>query len=358
MNKEIYILAVDTSCDDTAVAILYGDRLIANVISSQIEIHEEWGGVVPNLARRAHEENIDICIAKALKKAKLTITDIDVFAVTYGPGLAPALQVGVKRIKELALENKKPLIAVNHMEGHLLSSLIKNSKGKYYSKISEVQFPVLSLNVSGGHTELVFMKDFGKYEIIGETLDDAAGEAFDKVGRMLGLGYPAGPVVEELAKTGNATAYSLPRPMAKSGDLNFSFSGLKTACLYNIKDLKEELGEDFSNIIPDYCASLQAAIIDTLVIKLRKAILEYKPKLVLIGGGVIANNKLRFSFRKLGKELNTPIYFPAKSFCMDNAAMIGLAAYYKYLRQEFVQDIEQLDRRPSLVIGAKDEFEL
>lgn len=357
--KKIYTLAIDTSCDDTSVAVLCNDRVLANIVSSQIDIHKGWGGVVPNLAKRAHQEMIDSCVDLALKRSGLKdIKKINVIAVTYGPGLAPALEVGVSKAQELALKNNIPLVAVNHMEGHALSVFLKNKVGKNYAKlpsdINKTKFPLLALLVSGGHTELVLVEDFGKYKIIGQTLDDAAGEAFDKIGRMLGLGYPAGAVIARFAEKGNRNAYKLPRPMEHSKNYDFSFSGLKTACLYQTNDLKKELGEKgFAKIIPDYCASVEEAIVDSLIGKTVKAIKEYKPKMLVLGGGVVVNKRLRAKLRKALKALNIPIYFPDKQFCQDNAAMIGLAGYLKFLRGEIVKDIPLLQRKPSL--GIEDD---
>lgn len=376
-QKDVLILAVDTSCDDTSVAVLKNDTVLSSIVSSQIDIHREWGGVVPNLARREHEKMIDGCIETALKRAGLlrgadtgagTVADaavasagvaggiaqLDALAVTWGPGLAPALEVGVRTIRELAIEHNKPVVAVNHMEGHTLSCLLKNSKGNYYAGIPSekaVEFPFLAVVVSGGHTELVWVEDIGTYELLGETLDDAAGEAFDKIARMLDLGYPGGPVISRLAEGGNRTAYPLPRPLSMKPGLDFSFSGLKTAALYNTNALKEELGpEGFAKIIPDYAASVEEAIVDSLVIKAKRVLKDRAPKMVLFGGGVAANNRLRYKFRALCKEYDIPVYFPDKKFCTDNGAMIGLAAYHKFLRGDVVEDVPSLDRDPSIRI--------
>lgn len=347
-----YILAIDTSCDDTSVAIMSGDCVLSSVVSSQNNIHTEWGGVVPALAKRAHQEYIDSCVSLAMKKAKIKeFSQLNAIAVTYGPGLAPSLEVGVAKAKQLALENNLPLIPVNHMEGHILSSLLKNSNGNYYASIDTIELPWLILVVSGGHTEIVWCKEIGTYQVLGHTLDDAAGEAFDKIARMLDLGYPGGSVIAELSKTGNPEQYKLPRPMMQSNSNDFSFSGLKTACLYNTNDLKKELGDKFAELIPDYCASVQEAIVDSLLIKFKRVLKKYKPKTALVGGGVSANLRLREKLRAFMKTKNIPVYFPFKKFCMDNAAMIGLAAYYKYTRNELCtqkEDIESVDRVPNL----------
>lgn len=347
---KINILAIDTSCDDTSVAVLQNDRVLANIVSSQIDIHKEWGGIVPNLARREHERMIDGCVNSALKRSGIKkFSALQAIAVTYGPGLAPALQVGVARAKELALQNKLPLIAVNHMEGHILSVFLKNSKGKYYSGVDKMKFPLMGMSISGGHTEIVWAKKLGDYCLLGQTLDDAAGEAFDKVARMLDLGYPGGQVISHLAKKGNEHKYDLPRPMKNKPNYDFSFSGLKTACLYNTNDLKKQLKTKFAQIIPDYCASFQAAVIESLLVKLIRAARAYQPKMVVIGGGVSANTKLRSQFRSAFKKIGIPVYFPGKKMCTDNAAMIGLVAFHKYKKQEFIKNIPKLDRDPSLV---------
>ncbi len=349
--KKVYILGIDTSCDDTSVAVLQNDKVLANIVSSQIDAHKEWGGVVPNLARREHERLIPGCIDLALKRSGIKdIKKIHAIAVTYGPGLAPALEVGVAWAKRLAIENHIPLIAVNHMEGHTLSALLKNKNNKTYSGIGKLKFPIMAIAVSGKHTEIIWSKKLGHYKILGQTLDDAAGEAFDKIGRLLDLGYPGGPVIARLAEQGNPKAYILPRPMQYSKDYNFSFSGLKTAALYHSNDLRKVLGKKFAQIIPDYCASVQEAIVDSIIIKSLRAANALKPRLMLLGGGVAANKRLRVKLRRMSRELNIPIYFPAQDFSTDNASMIALAGYYKFLRKEFVKNIPALDRKPSLTI--------
>ncbi len=350
MKKDPFILAIDTSCDDTSAAVLKGERVLSSIVSSQIDIHKEWGGVVPHLARRAHEEMIGKVVGKALRVAGVKGTEsLDAIAVTYGPGLAPALGVGVVWAKEKASRYGKKLIPVNHMEGHVLSAFLEDRKGRSYSGLEKPEFPALALTASGGHTEIVRVQEIGNYKIIGQTLDDAAGEAFDKVARMLGLGYPGGPAVEQFALGADRTCFSIPRPMEKSVDFNFSFSGLKTACLYQIRELKKEWVEKgFSKIVPAYCASLQEAIVDSLLIKLEKAAKKYEPRMILVGGGVSANNRLRFKFRKAFKEFNIPIYFPRKKFCMDNAAMIALVGVYKWRKKQWLRDPRSLDRSPRL----------
>src|SRR5680860_1101684 len=266
------ILAIDTSCDETSVSVTSRDNIISNKISSQIEIHKKWGGVVPSIARRMHEENIDIVVKDALRGAKVSLSDIDVFAVTQGPGLSIALEVGIKKIKEFVEMYKKPVVAVNHMEGHIYSTLSHNKNGNPKVKYG---FPLLALLVSGGHTELVLMKDHGVYEILGRTLDDAVGEAYDKVARMLEIGYPGGPILEQIAKDGDEDRFPLPIPMTKIRTTDMSYSGLKTAVLYLTqkiftKDLKPK---EKKQMICDIAASFQKSAIDQLLIK-TKIVLE------------------------------------------------------------------------------------
>lgn len=337
------ILAIETSCDDTCAAVLENDRLISNVISSQIDLHAKWGGVVPDIAKRAHMERIEPVIKEVLKRAKTKIEDVDAIAVTVGPGLAIALGVGVNKAKELAIEYDKKLIGVNHVEGHMLANLIKNKEGKPDRKI---EFPALDLTVSGGHTRLVLINSIGDYTVIGETLDDAAGEALDKAAKMMGLGYPGGPIIERLAKTGDIKYLKLPRPLSTQKNFDYSFSGLKTSFYYQIKDWpKEKIGENLANL----SASFQDAVFDSLLIKFKKAIEFYNPKTLMASGGVMSNLELRKRIRKLAKEFNTPLLLPVKKeFNTDNAAMIGVVGYYKALRNEFVENKEELDRNPRL----------
>lgn len=351
MNKKVYMLGIDTSCDDTSVAVLENEKVLANIVSSQIDVHKEWGGVVPGLARREHERMIAGCVNTALKRSGLKdIRKITAIAVTYGPGLAPALEVGLEYARTLARENNIPIIGVNHMEGHALSALLKNKLGVRYSGIGKIEFPFMAICVSGGHTELIWASSLGNYKLLGQTLDDAAGEAFDKVARMLDLGYPGGPIISKLAEQGNAQAYDIPRPMQYSKDYDFSFSGLKTSCLYQTNDLKKKLGKNFGKIIPDYCASVQEAIVDSVVKKAVKATQNLHPKFALLGGGVAANKRLRVKLRSAFKKLGVPIYFPAPALSTDNGAMIAYAGYHKYLRGE-LSNLKTIERNPSLTIG-------
>jgi len=354
------ILAIETSCDDTCAAVLENDRLLSSVISSQTDLHAKWGGVVPDIAKRAHTERIEPVIKTVLKRANIKIEDIEVIAVTVGPGLAIALGVGVNKAKELAIKHNKKLIGINHVEGHILANLIKNKEGKPDRKI---EFPALALTVSGGHTKIILINQNEKfpisnfqfpkkeninfkYEVIGETLDDAAGEALDKAAKMMGLGYPGGPIIERLAEKGDKKYLVLPRPLSGQKNFDYSFSGLKTSFYYQIKDWhKDTIGENLANL----SASFQDAVFDSLLIKFKKAIEFYNPKTLLASGGVLANLELRKRLRKLAKENNTPLLMPVKKqFNTDNAAMIGVTAYYKALRNEFVENKEELDRDPRL----------
>ncbi|MFH1840922.1 MAG: tRNA (adenosine(37)-N6)-threonylcarbamoyltransferase complex transferase subunit TsaD [Candidatus Shapirobacteria bacterium] len=332
------ILAIDTSCDETAVAVTDKNRVLANYISTQIEAHREFGGVVPMLAKRMHRERLPLLIKLALKR----FSKIEAVAVTVGPGLAPALEVGVAAAKELAQKQNLPLIAINHMEGHLLSPWARNRNNRG-SGVKDL-FPTLGLLVSGGHTQLVLMKGFGDYRLLGETVDDAAGEAFDKVAKMLNLGYPGGPVISELAKKGRSI-YDLPIPMAHSQDLNFSFSGLKTACLYKIRKINRK----DKNFYCNFAASFEKSVVQALAIKLEKAILLIKPRQLVLGGGVINNLRLRKEARRVARRFNLPIFTPytEKTFT-DNAAMIGVCAWYQAQRNGLVNDINGLDRLPNL----------
>ncbi len=345
------ILAIDTSCDETAVAVTNGRRVLANAIYSQILIHKKWGGVVPSLAKRAHEERIDWIIDNLkIKNQKLKIEEINSIAVTYGPGLAIALEVGIKKAKELAKKYHKKLIAINHMEGHIYSCFVQNSVGN--PKIN-FHFPYLSLLVSGGHTELVIFKNHLNYEVIGQTIDDAAGEALDKAAKLLGLGYPGGPAIERLAaNVGNRDFFHFPRPMLRSNNLNFSFSGLKTAFYYFLKKNQSLIKSGDRNKqlnIKELASSFQRAVFDVLIFKTEKAIKETGIKNLLVGGGVIANLYLRLRIRQLVQKYNGSVLFPPFKYLMgDNAAMIGVAAYYKAKKGVFVDNIEQLDRVPRL----------
>ncbi len=353
------ILAIETSCDDTCAAVLDNDKILSNVISSQTDLHSKWGGVVPDIAKRAHTERIEAVIAEAILRSKIHdsrfknnnfekiisegMKKIDVIGVTLGPGLAIALGIGVNKAKELALKYNKKLVAVNHIEGHVWANLLKNNKGKPERK---VDFPALVLTVSGGHTKLILVKEIGKYEVVGETLDDAAGEALDKAAKMLGLGYPGGPIIERLAKTGDINFLDLPHPLADKKILDYSFSGLKTSFYYKIKTWpKEKIYQNLNNL----AATFQNAVFETLLRKYKLTIEKYQPKTLLASGGVLANIEIRKRLRKLAKDVNLPIFMPMhKNLNTDNAAMIGIVAYQKALRGDFVKDIDKLDRNPRM----------
>jgi N6-L-threonylcarbamoyladenine synthase len=351
MQNDPTILSIETSLDDTCAAVTRGVRVISNVVNTQTSHHAAWGGTVPDIAKRLHKEWLPKVVDLALRRAGITdlringLTDlrqIDAIAVTRGPGLAPSLEQGIAYAKKLALEFSLPLIAVNHMEGHLLSAFAQTKNGT--RGLPTPLYPALGFLISGGHTELVLMRGLGDYTLLGETLDDAAGEAYDKVARMLLLGYPGGPILADMATRGTPK-YHLPEPMTARQDLNFSFSGLKTAARHFLEREKPELTKDF---IQDFAASFQAAVFKHLMKRLRRAIDLYSPQMLLLGGGVVSNVTLRDTTRTLAKEYGLPVYYPyTKKLITDNAAMIGIAAYHQYLRKGFV-DPASLDRLPNL----------
>ncbi|MBI5151586.1 MAG: tRNA (adenosine(37)-N6)-threonylcarbamoyltransferase complex transferase subunit TsaD [Candidatus Pacebacteria bacterium] len=338
------ILAIDTSCDDTSVAISSDNVVLANIIFSQVALHKEWGGVVPTIAKRAHQEHIDGVIQKAMKQAKMSLSSIEVFGVTQGPGLAIALEVGIAKAKELASTYNKPLVAVNHMEGHLYA----NFAATHSSQKKDIQFPALVLLVSGGHSDLFIMRDHGHYEKLGEKLDDAVGEAFDKVARMLGLGYPGGALLAKLAEKGDSSIYKFPVPLHQVKDFNFSYSGLKTAIQRVIKE-KTANGTLLAQYeICDISASFQRVAIHHLIERVERALQIYEVKSLLLGGGVSANLLLRKHLRNIAKKYHVEFFYPKnKKLCMDNAAMIAVTAWYKAMRGEFVKDF---DRNPGMSI--------
>lgn len=337
------ILAIDTSCDETAAAVVEGRRVLSNVIYSQILIHKEWGGVVPSLAKRAHEERIDFVVSETLRKAKIKTPDM--VAVTQGPGLAMALEVGIRKAKELSKECNRPLIAVNHLEGHLYSPFIQNSKG---NPERDFVFPYLGVLLSGVHSEFVIWKDHLSYEVIGETVDDAAGEALDKAARLLfNIGYPGGGFMERIAaEVGNVDEYKFTRPMLRSGDLNLSFSGLKTALLYLHRSMPEE---ERAKNVKLMASSFQEAVFDTILRKLTKAIDQTGINRLAIGGGVIANQYLRKKLRAMARKHGGEALFPPYKYLTgDNAAMIGVVASYRAERNIFVTNPDDLDRQPRM----------
>lgn len=323
------ILAIESSCDDTAAAIVVDGVLQSSVIASQ-SIHAIFGGVVPELASRDHQRLIVPVVEQAMKEANVQKQDVSVVAVTYGPGLAGSLLVGVSFAKAVALGLNVPLVGINHMEGHIYSVFVE---GDYETKQCPL-FPFLCLTVSGGHTELTIVEEGFKHTKIGKTFDDAAGEAFDKVGKMLGLGYPAGPKIDQLAQTGNPKFHDFPRTRTKvdgKDGLNFSFSGLKTAVLYYLQKMPDmQRNEVLKHHLSDVCASFQAAVVDVLLESVRRAVEQTGIRRVAVVGGVSANSGLRKEMKKMVSTQNISVYIPPLKYCMDNAAMIGMTAYFKY----------------------------
>lgn len=358
-SSPIYILGIDTSCDETSAAITKnGFTVVSNVISSQIELHKPYGGVFPTVAKLAHQENILPVVTAALKRAHLAPADLQAAAVTVGPGLAPALEVGLTFAKNFAIDHHLPLIAVNHLEGHLLSSLAQPNKKTPISQVKTTHpplaFPALALVISGGHSQFVQVKNIGDYQILGQTLDDAAGECLDKIGRLLNLGYPAAPVVEALAKSGDPTSYPFPLPLTDRHDFDLSFSGLKTYARNLIAKLEAKNALTQSQLC-NLAASAQSGVFRHLLYKLDKLLAYYQHSpqqtpfgAILVGGGVAQNINLRHRLRQLAARYQLPIFFPYSArLCGDNAAMIALAAYFHYQNQEFA-DPAATDRQPNL----------
>lgn len=320
MEKDILILAIETSCDETAAAVVRNGReVLSNVISSQIELHKLYGGVVPEIASRKHIEKINPVIEEALEHAGVTLDELDAVAVTYGPGLVGALLVGVAAAKAISYAKKLPLIGVHHIEGHISANYIENK---------ELEPPFISMVVSGGHTHLVLVKDYGVYEILGRTRDDAAGEAFDKVARAIDLGYPGGPKIDKLAREGNPQAMTFPRAHIEGAPLDFSFSGVKSSVLNYINGCRMK-GEEYSRA--DVAASFQKAVVDVITEKTLLAASEYGIRKVCLAGGVASNSALRENMSRKLSEQGIEFYYPSPILCTDNAAMIGAAAYYEYL---------------------------
>lgn len=310
------ILGIESSCDDTAAAVWHKGKILANVIATQ-KIHQDYGGVVPELASRAHQSNLVPVISEALKKSQLTISEINAVAVTQGPGLLGSLHVGWNFAKGLAMSAQIPMIGVNHLQAHLASVFIQHP---------QPQFPMLCLLVSGGHTQILLAKNTLQYEILGQTIDDAAGEAFDKAAKMLGFPYPGGPFIDQWAAKGNAQAYQFPFP--KTDALNFSFSGLKTSLLYFLRDMQKDDPYFTERNKADICASYQSHIVHYLLRKFSLAIEQIKPKSMALAGGVSANSLLRSAFINLGEQKNLNILIPDFEYCTDNAAMIAVAGHY------------------------------
>ena len=330
--KDRYILAIESSCDETSVAVLKNDKdLLSNIIASQVESHKRFGGVVPEVASRHHVEVVTLCIEDALREAGIVAQDLDAVAVTYGPGLVGALLVGMSAAKAFAWAHGLPLIPVNHMAGHLMAA----------REVKELTYPLMALLVSGGHTELVYVPEAGVYQIIGETRDDAVGEAYDKVGRVMGLTYPAGREIDQLAHQGQ-DIYDFPRAMIKEDNLEFSFSGLKSAFI-NLHHNAQQKGEEL--VLEDLCASFQAAVMDILLVKTKKALEKYPVRGLVVAGGVAANQGLR---ERLAEEIrDVEVIIPPLRLCGDNAGMIALAAAIEFEKGNFAS--LDLNAKPSLV---------
>ena len=319
--KDTLILGIESSCDETAAAVVKNGRtILSNVISSQIDLHTLYGGVVPEIASRKHIEKINQVIEEALKQADITLDDLDAIGVTYGPGLVGALLVGVAEAKAIAYAKKLPLIGVHHIEGHVSANYIEHP---------QLEPPFLCEIISGGHTHLVIVKDYGSFEILGRTRDDAAGEAFDKVARAIGLGYPGGPKIDKISKEGNASAIAFPRAHVEEAPYDFSFSGLKSAVL-NYLNKCRMTGEEIC--VADVAASFQQAVVDVLVDTAIRAAHDFSMKKLAIAGGVASNQTLRKAMAAACEKEQIEFYYPSPVFCTDNAAMIGVAAYYEFLK--------------------------
>lgn len=337
----VKILAIETSCDETAAAVVAGGRhILSSVVSSQVDLHKRFGGVVPEIASRSHQRMINPVIDEAMVGAGLRFGDLDAIAVTYGPGLLGALMIGVATAKALAFAAAKPLIGVNHLEGHLFANFIDHP---------DLKPPFIALIVSGGHTMLVRVVNWGEYLVLGQTLDDAAGEAFDKIAKFLGLGYPGGPVLSRMAADGDPRGIDFPRAMIRTQDYNFSLSGLKTAVI-NYVTKKQNAGEQIE--VADVCAAFEAAAVDVQVYKTVRAAKEFAAKTVVLAGGVAANTSLRTKLTAAGADAGFEMVFPSLSLCTDNAAMIAAAAFSHYQRGDF-QNLE-LEPEPNLRLEGAD----
>lgn len=329
-SSDPVILAIESSCDETSAAILIGTVVKSNIIATQ-KIHEKYGGVVPELASRAHQQNIVPVVQQAISEAGITAQDISVVACTQGPGLMGALQVGVSYSKSLSMALGVPLILVNHMQSHVLAHFIsREGEEKDYKK---PEFPFLCLTVSGGHTQIVLVNSPTEMKVVGSTIDDAAGEAFDKASKVLGLEYPGGPQIDRISQKGNATRFSFTIPVTP--ELSYSFSGLKTSLLYLVRDEKLKNPLFVEENIEDICASYQATIVKYLLKKFNLAIEKYQPKSIALAGGVSANSHLRYEFEKLGNEKGVTCFIPPIEFTTDNAAMIGATAYFLFEKGQF-----------------------
>jgi N6-L-threonylcarbamoyladenine synthase len=318
------VLAIETSCDDTGAAVvLNGRKILSNVVSSQVSIHQKYGGVVPELASRRHIESIVPIVTEALEMGKVTLRDIDGISVTQGPGLVGSLLVGLSFAKSLSFVTRLPFVGVNHIEAHLSAIFLEEKPPK---------FPFIGLVVSGGHTSLFRVDGFGKYKRLGQTRDDAAGEAFDKVAKLLSLGYPGGPVIDELSKSSNPKAIRFPRPSLGKNSFDFSFSGLKTAVVNYVKSHPEPAGGYSEELIRDIVSSFQEAVVDVLVKKTLQAAQHQGLRRIVLSGGVAANRRLRERIKEEASQQKVKVYIPSPSFCTDNAAMVGVVGY-EYLKR-------------------------
>lgn len=339
--EDTCILAIESSCDDTSASVLCGDKVLSNVIASQA-VHQRYGGVVPELASRAHLQNIVPVVSEAIAKAGICKTDLSAIAFTRGPGLMGSLLVGTSFAKSLAMGLGIPLIEVNHMQAHILAHFINEGQRK-------PSFPFLAMTISGGHTQIVKVNSYFSMEVLGETLDDAVGEAFDKTAKILGLPYPGGPLIDKYAREGNAKAFTFNKPNIEG--LNFSFSGLKTGILYFIQKQTAINPNFVQENLADICASVQQTIVDILMKKVLKAVKQTGIKEVAIGGGVSANSGIRAALTALGEKCGWHTYIPKFEYCTDNAAMIGIVGYYKYKEEQFA-DVQTV-ADPRLSFSAK-----
>lgn len=337
-KNELLVLGIESSCDETSAAVVRSGReILSNVISSQIDLHKKYGGVVPEVASRKHVEMIDVVINEALDEAGVTLQDIDLVGATYGPGLVGALLIGLSAAKAIAYSAKKKFVGVNHIEGHICADFLAHH---------DLKPPFVCLVVSGGHTNIVYISDYGRFEIMGRTRDDAAGEAYDKIARAMGLGYPGGPLIDKLAKSGDKNAYKFPRVSFDDGTFDFSFSGLKTAVLNHMNKMKME-GSEINKA--DLAASFQEAVVDVLVDKTFTVAGIKDSKSIAVAGGVAANSRLRERFMEEGQKRGITVYFPPIILCTDNAAMVASAAYYEYLKKG--ESDMYLNAVPSLKLG-------
>lgn len=332
-NLNTYILAIESSCDDTSCAILRNETVLSNITASQ-KVHELYGGVVPELASRDHQRNIVPVIDAALKKANVRLQDMSAIAITRGPGLMGSLLVGLSFAKSLSMALNIPLIEVNHMQGHILAHFIRENESNSESGLNQIPFfPFLCLTVSGGHTQLVKVNDYLNFELLGQTIDDAVGEAFDKAAKVLGLPYPGGPMIDKLAKEGNRNKFKFAHTKVTGYD--YSFSGIKTSFLYFVQNHLQKNPQFVAENLPDICASYQQHLVTVLLKNAKQVLKDTGMTQLAIAGGVSANSELRQQIKELETELNIHTFIPKFEYCTDNAAMIGITAYYKFLKKDF-----------------------